>query len=49
MNPKSIRDQYLFDGRHIGRLRKRDNLLKGEGGKRRGKEPTHTTAKKAWI
>jgi hypothetical protein len=33
--------------RHRGRLRKRDNLLTGEGGV--GEEPNHTTTKKAWA
>jgi hypothetical protein len=34
------------DRRHTGRLRKRDNLLTGEGAKGVGEEPNHTTAKK---
>ncbi len=32
--------------RHTGSLRKRDNLLPGEGKKGVGKEPNHTTARK---
>jgi hypothetical protein len=31
-----------LDGRHTGRLRKRDNLLRGEGV---GEEPNNTTAR----
>ncbi len=37
-----------LDRRHTGRLRKRDKLLTGEGGKGVGEEPNHTTAKTAW-
>jgi hypothetical protein len=34
-----------LDRRHIGRLRKRDELLTGEG-EEVGEEPNHTTARK---
>ncbi len=34
-----------LDRRHTGRLRKRKNLLTGEGGGRLGEEPNHTTAR----
>jgi hypothetical protein len=32
--------------RHIGRQRKKDNLMSGEGGKRVGEEPNQTTSRK---
>ncbi len=35
-----------LDRRHTGRLRNRDNLLSGEGGKGVGEDPNHTTATK---
>jgi hypothetical protein len=35
-----------IDWRHTGRLRKRDNLLTGEGAEGVGLEPNHTTARK---
>jgi hypothetical protein len=35
-----------YDLAPSGRLSKRDNLLTGEGGEGRGKEPNHTTARK---
>jgi hypothetical protein len=35
-----------LDWRHTGRLRKRNNLLKGERGEGAGVEPNHTTARK---
>ncbi len=37
-----------LDRRHTGRLRKRDKLLTGEGGKRVSEGPVHMTGKKAW-
>jgi hypothetical protein len=44
--PLPLSRQYKLDRRHIGRLRKRDNLLTGEGGEGAGVEPNHTTARK---
>ncbi len=35
-----------LDGRHTGRLRKRDNLMTGELGKGTMEEPNHMTARK---
>jgi hypothetical protein len=35
-----------LDRRYTGRLRKRDNVLTGEGVKGVGEEPNHTTARK---
>jgi hypothetical protein len=34
--------------RHIERLRKSDNLLKGDGGNGAGVVPNHTTTRKLW-
>ena len=36
-----------LDRLHIGRMRKRDNLLMGEGEEGMGEEPNHTTARES--
>jgi hypothetical protein len=47
--PSPVTVSRLDGNIHAGRLRKRYNLLKGECGEGRGKEPNYITAKKPIV